>query len=57
MGMENRQLYRILNKLLVTSDMDGNKPGKGAGRAGGVESVCVWTIVLVADGTRIGSFF
>lgn len=53
---ENRQPYQIHNKLLVTSDMNGNEPGKGAGRAGGVESVHIWTIILVADGARIGSF-
>ena len=32
--------------------------GRGAGRAGGLDSVCIWTLILVPDGARIRfSFF
>lgn len=40
LGTDNEQINQIHNKM-ATSDLDESKPGKGAGKTDGVESVCV----------------
>ena len=39
-----------------TSDMGESKPGKGAWKAGEVESVYIWIVLVVPDGARIRFF-